>query len=109
MAVNQMFFERFPEATLEHQIQVRPYNVDKTSNMRSLNPEGLWCCFYENTLYLHWYVYVANQFRRLPQSPYGAPPSYKTTFATEINATSSDGDLKLRPYAPIRSMRIRLH
>ena len=40
MAVNQLFFNRFPEAALEHQIQVRPYNMDKTSNMRSLNPEG---------------------------------------------------------------------
>lgn len=42
MAVNQMFFDRFPDASLEHQIQVRPYNADKTSNMRSLNPEGKW-------------------------------------------------------------------
>lgn len=41
MAVNQMFFDRFPDAVLEHQIQVRPYNVDKTSNMRSLNPEDI--------------------------------------------------------------------
>ena len=40
MAVNQMFFDRFPEASLEHQIQVRPFSVDKTANMRSLNPEG---------------------------------------------------------------------
>ncbi|KAK7115466.1 DNA replication licensing factor mcm4-A-like [Littorina saxatilis] len=41
MAVNQMFFDRFPDASLEHQIQVRPYNADKTSNMRSLNPEDI--------------------------------------------------------------------
>jgi len=41
MAVNEMFFERFANATLEHQIQVRPYNADKTSNMRSLNPEDI--------------------------------------------------------------------
>ncbi|KAK7498073.1 hypothetical protein BaRGS_00010661 [Batillaria attramentaria] len=41
MAVNQMFFDRFPDAVLEHQIQVRPYNVEKTSNMRSLNPEDI--------------------------------------------------------------------
>lgn len=40
MAINQMFFDRYPDATLEHQIQVRPYNVDKISSMRSLNPEG---------------------------------------------------------------------
>lgn len=41
MAVNEMFFERFPAAILEHQIQVRPFNADKTRNMRSLNPEDM--------------------------------------------------------------------
>lgn len=41
MAINEMFFERFPNATLEHQIQVRPYNADRTKNMRSLNPEDI--------------------------------------------------------------------
>ncbi|CAG5124882.1 unnamed protein product [Candidula unifasciata] len=41
MAVNEMFFERFPNATLEHQIQVRPYNADQTKDMRSLNPEDI--------------------------------------------------------------------
>lgn len=40
MAVNEMFFERFSDATLDHQIQVRPYNADMTKDMRSLNPEG---------------------------------------------------------------------
>lgn len=40
MAVNEMFFEKFQEASLEHQIQVRTYNTEKTQNMRSLNPEG---------------------------------------------------------------------
>ena len=40
MAVNELFFERFPDSILEHQIQVRPYNALKTRNMRSLNPEG---------------------------------------------------------------------
>ncbi len=40
MAVNEMFFERYPETALDHQIQVRPYNADKTKNMRGLNPEG---------------------------------------------------------------------
>ena len=40
MAVNEMFFERFNNVTLEHQIQVRPYNAEMTKNMRSLNPEG---------------------------------------------------------------------
>lgn len=40
MAVNELFFERFPDSILEHQIQVRPYNALKTRNMRTLNPEG---------------------------------------------------------------------
>lgn len=40
MAVNELFFERFPDSILEYQIQVRPYNALKTKNMRSLNPEG---------------------------------------------------------------------
>jgi DNA replication licensing factor MCM4 len=40
MAVNEMFFERYPAAVLEHQIQVRPFNAEKTRNMRALNPEG---------------------------------------------------------------------
>lgn len=42
MAVNELFFERFPDSILEFQIQVRPYNALKTRNMRSLNPEGGW-------------------------------------------------------------------
>lgn len=40
MAVNELFFERFPDSVLEYQIQVRPYNALKTKNMRNLNPEG---------------------------------------------------------------------
>ena len=40
MAVNELFFERHENATLEHQVQVRPYNAEMTKNMRSLNPEG---------------------------------------------------------------------
>lgn len=40
MTVNEMFYERYPAAVLEHQIQVRPFNAEKTRNMRSLNPEG---------------------------------------------------------------------
>lgn len=40
MAVNELFFARFPDTVLEHQIQVRPYSALKTRNMRSLNPEG---------------------------------------------------------------------
>ncbi|XP_034651983.1 DNA replication licensing factor MCM4 [Drosophila subobscura] len=41
MAINEMFFELYPAALLEHQIQVRPFNADKTRNMRSLNPEDM--------------------------------------------------------------------
>lgn len=40
MTVNELFFEKYPDVILPHQIQVRPYCVDKTKNMRSLNPEG---------------------------------------------------------------------
>jgi len=45
MAVNEMFFDKYPAAVLEHQIQVRPYNAEKTRNMRSLNPEGGWLVY----------------------------------------------------------------
>uniref|UniRef100_A0A2P2I4F0 DNA replication licensing factor MCM4 n=1 Tax=Hirondellea gigas TaxID=1518452 RepID=A0A2P2I4F0_9CRUS len=41
MAINEVFFERFPDTILEHQIQVRPFNADKTRNMRALNPEDI--------------------------------------------------------------------
>ncbi|XP_055374782.1 DNA replication licensing factor MCM4 [Condylostylus longicornis] len=41
MAVNEMFFEKYPAAILEHQIQVRPFNAEKTRNMRLLNPEDI--------------------------------------------------------------------
>ncbi|RXG52397.1 DNA replication licensing factor MCM4 [Armadillidium vulgare] len=41
MAINEMFFERYPDTVLEHQIQVRPFNAEKTKNMRSLNPEDI--------------------------------------------------------------------
>ncbi|KAL4657296.1 DNA replication licensing factor MCM4 [Arapaima gigas] len=41
MAVNELFFERFPDSIIEHQIQVRPYNALKTRNMRNLNPEDI--------------------------------------------------------------------
>ena len=41
MAVNEMFFERYPDTVLSHQIQVRPFNADKTRNMRGLNPEDI--------------------------------------------------------------------
>ena len=41
MAINELFFDKYPAAVLEHQIQIRPYNAEKTRNMRSLNPEGM--------------------------------------------------------------------
>lgn len=41
MAINELFFDKFPAAVLEHQIQIRPYNAEKTRNMRSLNPEDI--------------------------------------------------------------------
>lgn len=41
MAINELFNEKHPGTLLEHQIQVRTYNVDKTMNMRSLNPEDI--------------------------------------------------------------------
>lgn len=40
MAINELYFERYPADVLDHQIQIRPYNAEKTQNMRSLNPEG---------------------------------------------------------------------
>ena len=40
MSVNELFFEKYPDAVLSHQVQVMPFNADKTKNMRSLNPEG---------------------------------------------------------------------
>ncbi|XP_076061551.1 disc proliferation abnormal [Oratosquilla oratoria] len=41
MAINEMFFVRYPDTILEHQIQVRPFNAYKTKNMRGLNPEDI--------------------------------------------------------------------
>lgn len=41
MTVNDLFQERHGSTVLEHQIQVRTFNVDKTKNMRSLNPEDI--------------------------------------------------------------------
>ena len=41
MAVNEVFFLKHPDSELRHQIQVRPFNADKTANMRSLNPEDI--------------------------------------------------------------------
>lgn len=41
MAANEMFFEKYPDSQLPHQIQVRPFNSEKTQSMRSLNPEDI--------------------------------------------------------------------
>lgn len=41
MAANEMFFDRYPDTSLEHQVQVRTFNAEKTKNMRSLNPEDI--------------------------------------------------------------------
>lgn len=41
MAVNEIFFDRYPDSILEHQIQVRPFNALKTKNMRNLNPDDI--------------------------------------------------------------------
>ena len=41
MAVNEMYFAKYPDSELPHQIQVRPYNAEKTSNMRELNPQDI--------------------------------------------------------------------
>eukprot|EP00794_Sanderia_malayensis_P018855 gene18856-20755_t len=41
MAVNEFFFKEYPQTMLEHQIQIRTFNADKTKNMRSLNPEDI--------------------------------------------------------------------
>lgn len=35
-----MFFDKHNDVTLEHEIQVRPFNAGESKNMRSLNPEG---------------------------------------------------------------------
>jgi DNA replication licensing factor MCM4 len=41
MAANELFHQLYPEASLPHQINVRPYNVVKTTSLRSLNPEDI--------------------------------------------------------------------
>ncbi|XP_076235043.1 disc proliferation abnormal [Calliopsis andreniformis] len=41
MAANELFFEKFPAAVLEHQIQVRPFNVASVKTMRELNPSDV--------------------------------------------------------------------
>ncbi len=51
MAANEIFFEKYPAAVIAHQIQVRPYNLSKTKNMRGLNPEGLHCRIFRQIYY----------------------------------------------------------
>ncbi|RWS29004.1 DNA replication licensing factor mcm4-like protein, partial [Leptotrombidium deliense] len=41
MAAHELFFTLYPNAQLPHQINVRPFNVVKTSNLRTLNPEDI--------------------------------------------------------------------
>lgn len=41
MAANEMFFEKNSGVVLNHQIQVRPFNVTTTKSMRELNPEDV--------------------------------------------------------------------
>lgn len=74
MTVNEMFYERYPAAVLEHQIQVRPFNAEKTKNMRGLNPEGkilldqALSCYYFNSIFVQiltsWSQFLAWSFGR---------------------------------------------
>lgn len=41
MAANELVIATYPDTQIEKLIEVRPYNADKTKNMRSLNPEGM--------------------------------------------------------------------
>lgn len=38
---NTLFDEKYPDARIPYQIQIRPFNADRTRNMRDLNPEGI--------------------------------------------------------------------
>ncbi|XP_065915389.1 DNA replication licensing factor mcm4-like [Dysidea avara] len=40
-ATNELFQLLYPDTCLDHQIQVRPYNVEKTKNMRMLDPDDI--------------------------------------------------------------------
>jgi len=40
MTVNEIFSTIFPDQALVHQVQVRPFNADRTKTMRYLNPDG---------------------------------------------------------------------
>ncbi|ODN02850.1 DNA replication licensing factor MCM4 [Orchesella cincta] len=39
--VNTLFYTKYPNSGLPHQIEVRPFNADKTKSMRYLNPEDI--------------------------------------------------------------------
>ena len=43
MATNEVFYDKVAKAgqILEHQIQVRPFNVDRTKSLRSLDPNDI--------------------------------------------------------------------
>ncbi|KAL0278677.1 UNVERIFIED_CONTAM: hypothetical protein PYX00_000428 [Menopon gallinae] len=41
VVINEIFFSMYPASVLKFQIQVRPFNVQKSRNMRSLNPEDV--------------------------------------------------------------------
>ena len=41
MATNELFVNLFPSNQLDQPIQIRTFNVDKTKNMRQLNPEDI--------------------------------------------------------------------
>ena len=40
-AVHEIFMERYPDIVLTNEILVRPFNVEKTRNIRTLNPENI--------------------------------------------------------------------
>ena len=40
-AVHEIFMERYPDIVLTNEILVRPFNVEKIRNIRTLNPENI--------------------------------------------------------------------
>merc|ERR1719457_431553 len=41
LAVNTIFTKKYEKVVLNHQIQVKPFNAQRTKNMRSLNPQDI--------------------------------------------------------------------
>ncbi|KAF6205854.1 hypothetical protein GE061_020028 [Apolygus lucorum] len=41
LTANEIYFNLHPDAILNQQIQIRPFNVEKCRNMRNLNPEDI--------------------------------------------------------------------